>query len=72
MQIFDFSMETDQNTLREMFMEHFDVSLPVWDDESSCFSSNNFPMIEGQVIYLFASESQMIEVSYDNKFNKNN
>lgn len=58
--------------IQKMFMEHFDVSLPVWVDESSCFSSNNFPMIDGQVIYLFASESQMIEVSYDNKFNKNN
>lgn len=58
--------------IQKMFMEHFDVSLPVWVDESSCFSSNNFPMIDGQVIYLFASESQIIEVSYDNKFNKNN
>lgn len=58
--------------IQKMFMEHFDVSLPVWVDESSCFSSNNFPMIDGQVIYLFASESSMIEVSYDNKFNKNN
>ena len=58
--------------IQRMFMEHFGISLPVWVDESSCFSSNNFPMIDGQVIYLFASESQMIEVSYDNKFNKNN
>ena len=58
--------------IQRMFMEHFGISLPVWVDESSCFSSNNFPMIEGQVIYLFASESSMIEVSYDNKFNKNN
>ena len=58
--------------IQRMFMEHFDISLPVWVDESSCFSSNNFPMIDGQVIYLFASESPMIEVSYDNKFNKNN
>ena len=58
--------------IQRMFMEHFGISLPVWVDESSCFSSNNFPIIEGQVIYLFASESPMIEVSYDNKFNKNN
>ena len=58
--------------IQRMFMEHFGISLPVWVDESSCFSSNNFPMIDGQVIYLFASESPMIEVSYDNKFNKNN
>ena len=58
--------------IQKMFMEHFDVSLPVWVDESSCFSSNNFPIIEGQVVYLFASESPMIEVSYDNKFNKKN
>lgn len=58
--------------IQKMFMEHFDVSLPVWVDESSCFSSNNFPVLDGQVVYLFASESPMIEVSYDNKFNKNN
>ena len=58
--------------IQRMFMEHFGISLPVWVDESSCFSSNNFPIIDGQVIYLFASESPMIEVSYDNKFNKNN
>ena len=58
--------------IQKMFMEHFDVSLPVWVDESSCFSSNNFPVLDGQVIYLFASESLMIEVSYNNKFNKNN
>ena len=58
--------------IQRMFMEHFGISLPVWVDESSCFSSNNFPIIEGQVIYLFASESPIIEVSYDNKFNKNN
>lgn len=58
--------------IQKMFMEHFDVSLPVWVDESSCFSSNNFPVLDCQVVYLFASESPMIEVSYDNKFNKNN
>lgn len=58
--------------IQRMFMEHFDVSLPVWVDESSCFSSNNFPVLDGQVVYLFASESPMIEVSYDNKFNKKN
>ena len=58
--------------IQKMFMEHFDVSLPVWVDESSCFSSNNFPVLDCQVVYLFASESPMIVVSYDNKFNKNN
>lgn len=52
--------------IQRMFMEHFEIVVPVWVDESSCFSSNNLPVSEdGQMVYLYASESPVIEVSYN-------
>lgn len=46
--------------LQRLFMEKYDVSLPVWLDEASVFSRENLPQIDGQSILLFASEDMYL------------
>lgn len=49
--------------LQKLFMEKFEVSLPIWLDEAAVFSSDNLPAIEGQSILLYASED--IHLTYE-------
>lgn len=46
--------------LQRLFMEKYEVSLPVWIDEAAVFSSDNAPIIEGQSILLYASEDMYL------------
>lgn len=46
--------------LQRLFMEKYDVSLPVWLDEASVFSRENLPQIDGQSTLLFASEDMYL------------
>ena len=58
--------------LQSLFMEHYRVRLPIWVDESSCFSSNNFPIMDGyQMVFLFATDSPVLEVNENYQPNLN-
>lgn len=46
--------------VQKMFMDSFDVVLPVFIDECSIFSSFNIPRIDGQAICIFASDDNKI------------
>jgi chromosome segregation ATPase len=46
--------------LQRLFMEKYEVSLPVWIDEAAVFSSDNMPNIEGQSVLLYASEDMYL------------
>lgn len=49
--------------LQRLFLRHFDVTLPIWVDEASVFDSKKLPLPQGnQMIYLFASDSETLEV----------
>ena len=46
--------------MQKLFMRHFNISLPIFVDESSVFDSASLPKGEGnQMIYLFASDSDL-------------
>ena len=46
--------------MQKLFMRHFNISLPIFVDESSVFDSASLPKGEGnQMIYLFASDSEL-------------
>ena len=51
--------------LQRLFMEKYEVSLPVWIDEAAVFSSDNMPSIEGQSVLLYASEDMYL--TYEHK-----
>lgn len=51
--------------LQRLFMEKYEVSLPVWIDEAAVFSSDNMPTIEGQSVLLYASEDMYL--TYEHK-----
>lgn len=46
--------------LQKMMMNHFDVSLPVWIDECLNFDSEHRPKVDGQHIFLYASDEPYI------------
>ena len=48
--------------LQRLFMEKYEVSLPVWIDEYSIFSLDNAPIIQGQSILLSASNDMYLTV----------
>ena len=48
--------------IQQMFLKHYDISLPIFVDECSVFSSSNLPKIDNQTIYLFASDSPTLQV----------
>ena len=48
--------------LQRLFMEKYEVSLPVWIDEYSIFSLDNAPIIQGQSIFLSASNDMYLTV----------
>lgn len=51
--------------LQRLFMEKYEVSLPVWIDEAAVFSSDNMPNIDGQSVLLYASEDMYL--TYEKK-----
>ena len=51
--------------LQRLFMEKYEVSLPIWIDEAAVFSSDNMPSIEGQSVLLYASEDMYL--TYEKK-----
>lgn len=48
--------------LQFLFMEHYDVLLPVFIDEVSVFDSENIPSLDCQTIYLKASDYKELTV----------
>lgn len=48
--------------LQFLFMEHYDVLLPVFIDEVSVFDSENIPSLDCQTIYLKASDCKELTV----------
>lgn len=48
--------------LQHLFMEYYGISLPTWIDESSVISKDNMPTIDGQRIFLFATDSPVLIV----------
>jgi chromosome segregation ATPase len=48
--------------LQRLFMEKYEVSLPIWIDEYSIFSLDNAPIIQGQSILLSASNDIYLTV----------
>lgn len=48
--------------LQQLFMKAFNVQLPIWVDEFSVFDSTQKPQIDGQSIFLFASDSPYLTV----------
>ena len=49
--------------LQRLFLAHFGVALPIWVDEASVFDSRNLPASESnQMVYMFASDSDYLEV----------
>lgn len=46
--------------LQELFCRYYDVQLPIFVDEASVFSINNMPNIDGQSIYLYASDDNCL------------
>lgn len=49
--------------LQRLFLAHFGVALPIWVDEASVFDSRNLPTSgSNQMVYMFASDSDYLEV----------
>ena len=48
--------------IQQLFLKHYEISLPIFVDECSVFSSSNLPISKGQTIYLFASDSPTLQV----------
>lgn len=48
--------------LQKMFMAHWDITLPLWVDESSVFSTFNLPTGNAQTVYLYASDTNYLQV----------
>lgn len=48
--------------LQQLFCKHYDIQLPVFVDEASVFSTNNKPVINGQSIFLYASDDNALVV----------
>lgn len=49
--------------LQRLFLAHFGVALPIWVDEASVFNSRNLPTSgSNQMVYMFASDSDYLEV----------
>lgn len=48
--------------LQIMFCDHFGVSLPVFIDEASIFSSDNLPKFESQTILMYASDDNELVI----------
>lgn len=49
--------------LQMMFCDHFGVSLPVFIDEASIFSSDNVPHFDAQTIMIYASDNKELTIS---------
>lgn len=49
-------------SLQRLFCKHFDISMPVFIDESSIFDSMHLPTLDAQTIYLFASDDKTLKV----------
>lgn len=48
--------------LQRLFMDKYEVCLPIWLDEAAVFSRENLPTIEGQSVLLYASEDMYLTV----------
>ena len=51
--------------LARLFASHYGVTLPVWIDEASVFSSGNLPVTEAQMVLLYASDDMYL--TYEHK-----
>lgn len=49
-------------SLQELFMKHYEVVLPVFVDEASVFDSMNKPKMDGQCVFIYASDDNNIVV----------
>lgn len=49
--------------MQKLFMRSNEVSIPIWVDESSCFSDDNLPTNpDGQIIYIFADNNDFLTI----------
>ena len=49
-------------SLQQLMCNHFEITMPLWVDESSIFASNNLPKFDSQTIYMFASNDTTLNV----------
>ena len=49
-------------SIQQLFCDHFNVSLPIFIDEARIFSDENIPSIDGQGIFLYASNDDFLIV----------
>ncbi len=46
--------------MQKLFMRHYGIVLPLWLDEASVFDSMHLPKSDSQIIYLFASDGELV------------
>lgn len=51
--------------LARLFASHYGVTLPVWIDEASVFSSGNLPVTEAQMVLLYASDDMYLTYEHE-------
>lgn len=51
--------------LARLFASHYGVTLPVWIDEASVFSSGNLPVTETQMVLLYASDDMYLTYEHE-------
>ena len=48
--------------IQNLFCKHFGIKMPRFVDEAAVFDNNNLPKCDGQIIYLFANDSDKMIV----------